>query len=94
MVFPVRKGVMLRHLVMGGDREAMLSLLLIVVVLVYGIGGVWLKLLFVTLGAAGAFGLRILARTDPWYVPVMIRSRSLYGRYPARGCLEELIPGR
>ena len=29
-------------------------------------------------------GLRELARRDPWYVPIMMRSRTLRGRYPAR----------
>ena len=90
MTADVHKSVMIRHLVLGADREAVMSLILIVAVLVYGIGGIWFKLTIAAFGIAGVAGLRALARIDPWYVPIMIRSWQLVGRYPARGCRQEI----
>ena len=84
MKAPVHKAVMTRHLVLGGDREMVLTTALVVAALLYGVGGIATKALFLLIGGAVLMGLRELARRDPWYVPIMMRSRTLRGRYPAR----------
>ena len=81
---------MVRHLVFGGDREMSLSLMVLTLAMVYAVGGVWAKIGFVVLAGIAQLGLRALARIDPWYVPIMIRSRTLVGRYPARGSPTEI----
>ena len=89
----VHRSIMHQHMVLGAHRECVLSLMLCCIVFGFGATGVWPRVIIAIVGLVGLMGLRALARIDPWYIGIMLRSLNMVGRFPARGHLDEVCGG-
>lgn len=90
MVAEIHHSILHKHLVLGGDRECVLALMVVCLPLLFGVKGFLPRVFIALVMLLGIIGLRQLARADPWYVPIMLRSRNMVGRFAARGHPDEM----
>ena len=87
MECPVRQSLLRRHLVLGADRELVVSLVFLSLIITLVSDFDLIVIGSTALFAGGALlGLRALARADAWYIPILRRSIRQPDYVPARAC--------
>ena len=83
-MMPVHEALLKRNLILGADRECVLTSFLLCGVLLYA-GQSFGTFLFVAALQGGLLmALRMLAKRDQWSIPILIRSWARVGYLPAK----------